>query len=77
MIPKHRVLVQKDKPREVVGSLILPSDYVKTYTGLVIESGIADIPTGSHVALRIDTPEIEVGGKKYFSASKADIILTN
>jgi len=77
MIPKHRILVQKDKPKEVVGSLILPSDYVKTYTGLVVESGIKDIPIGSHVALRIETPEIEVDGKKYFSAAKADIILVN
>lgn len=75
MIPNNRILARKDKPVERIGSLILPSHYIVVNTGVVTESKIADVPVGSHVAFKTDTPEITLDGIHYFSASAKDILL--
>jgi co-chaperonin GroES (HSP10) len=77
MIPKHRLLVTKDvKTPEVVGGLILPTSFRPTCTGTVVESGVADIKVGDHVAWDSQLPslpEIELNGKPYLSIHERDI----
>ena len=75
MIPNKRALIRKDEPKSNAGFIILPTQYVEVYTGVVTESKIADIPVGTHVSVRQETPVIELNGIEYFSAAACDILL--
>ena len=78
-IPKHRVLITKDtNTPESAGGIILPLALRPVSTGTVVQSGVADIAVGDHVAWD-DTlpslPEIEIDGRFYLSVHKNDIKL--
>ena len=75
MIPRNRVLIRKDRPNSDAGFIILPAQYVEVYTGVVTESKIVDIPVGSHVTVRENTPSLEIRGEECFSAAACDILL--
>jgi hypothetical protein len=82
MIPRHRLLISPDTQTPIAtGGILLPIAFSrKINTGIVVESGVPDIPVNSHVAWD-DTlpsiPTIEIGGKPYISMHCNDIKLVN
>jgi len=78
-IPKHRVLITKDtNTPEAAGGIILPLALRPVSTGTVMQSGVADIAVGDHVAWDStlpSLPEIEIDGRFYLSVHKNNIKL--
>jgi hypothetical protein len=82
MIPKHRTLIKPDTlTPTATGSILLPIAFSrKINTGIVVESGVSDIPINSHVAWDDQLPSIpiiEINGKSCISIHRNDIKLVN
>ena len=80
MIPKHRLLIKPDTlTPTATGGILLPIAFSrKPNTGIVVESGVSDIPVNSHVAWDDQLPSIpmiEIDGKSYISVHRNDIKL--
>ena len=79
MIPPKRLLIKPDtNAPELVGGIILPLSLRPISTGTVVQSGVADIAVGDHVAWDStlpSLPEIEIDGRFYLSVHKNDIKL--
>jgi hypothetical protein len=76
--PRHRLLVSPDTKPEERGGILLPSSFVAVTTGTVVQSGVDDIPVGSHVSWDStlpSLPEIEIEEKGYLSIHEKDIKL--
>ena len=82
MIPRQRLLIKPDTlTPTATGGILLPIAFSrKTNTGIVVESGVSDIPVNSHVAWDDQLPSIpiiEVNGKSCISMHRNDIKLVN
>jgi co-chaperonin GroES (HSP10) len=82
MIPRQRLLIKPDTlTPTATGGILLPIAFSrKINTGIVVESGVSDIPINSHVAWDDTLPSIpiiEIEGKSYISMHRNDIKLVN
>jgi len=82
MIPRQRLLIKPDTltPTATGGVLLPIAFFRKPNTGIVVESGVPDIPVNSHVAWDDTLPSIpiiEIKGKSYISMHRNDIKLVN
>ena len=76
--PKGRITVQMEEVEISADGLILPSHLIKSNVGLVVQSGIDLVPTGSRVALEEnEAQEILIDNEWYVSSREKGILMIN
>ena len=76
--PKGRITVQMEEVKISADGLILPSHLIKSNVGLVVQSGIDLVPTGSRVALEEnEAQEMLIDNEWYVSSREKGILMIN